>query len=227
MPKLLVPRSCIPFAFLSQNESSNSTLNSQLFQARVPALEEEFLKSQNFQGSTVLIAESDCTSNLYTIERVRCNTYALCLLGASVTLEDIKKLSLRLRVGTKLGCRINNQSSTTENLSGDAASIRTNNVSHDEEIKKWEPCYMEGFRLRVLLPKGKSQPVSPVTQNVPHIKAHEHEETTSKDVMERDSQQEVYQDEAEIFNKIRVQYQEMLYQSKVKFYIFFIKYDSY
>lgn len=90
-PLLVIPRSCLPLAYLDLAGNTNRAPGTQLFSARLPALES--VLQGNVNDHPVLIARaSSVTATLYAIERVDTGLYALCPLGQWVTIEALEQL---------------------------------------------------------------------------------------------------------------------------------------
>ena len=94
VPQLLIPRSCLPLACLDPGGAAGDLRGNRLFCARIPALEEDLPSENHSILSTILIARSEASAYLYAVERVRSGTYALCRLGAWVTLKELERLKL-------------------------------------------------------------------------------------------------------------------------------------
>lgn len=90
-PRLLLPRSLLPLAYLAQIGGYNDGHGSILFSARIEILESEHQEDRQAQP-TVLIAQSTSDSRLHAIERVQSGIYALCILGSWVTLRALERL---------------------------------------------------------------------------------------------------------------------------------------
>ncbi len=90
-PLLVIPRSCLPLAYLDLAGNTNRAPGTQLFSARLPALES--VLQGNISDHPVLIARAcSVTATLYAIERVDTGLYALCPLGRWVTVEALEQL---------------------------------------------------------------------------------------------------------------------------------------
>jgi len=90
-PLLVIPRSCLPLAFLDLAGNFNRAPGTQLFSARLSALDS--VLQGNFSDHPVLIARAcSVPATLYAIERVDTGLYALCSLGNWVTIEALEQL---------------------------------------------------------------------------------------------------------------------------------------
>lgn len=87
----MIPRSCLPLAYLDLAGNSDRAPGTQLFSARLSALES--VLQGNLTDHPVLIAKA-CTvmASLYAIKRVDTGLYALCALGQWVTVEALEHL---------------------------------------------------------------------------------------------------------------------------------------
>ncbi|KAI4126427.1 MAG: hypothetical protein LQ341_006879, partial [Variospora aurantia] len=90
-PRLLLPRSCLPLAYLNTFESNNVAEDSRLFFAHVPALESPSSQEIASLCPRILITERNGDS-LYAIERIRPGLYIHCKLGSWVTLSQLQGL---------------------------------------------------------------------------------------------------------------------------------------
>ncbi|KAI4288116.1 MAG: hypothetical protein L6R35_002624 [Caloplaca aegaea] len=88
---LLLPRSCLPLAYLNTFESNNVAEGSRLFLAHVPALESPSSQEIASLCPRILITERNGVS-LYAIERIRPGLYIQCKLGSWVTLSQLQGL---------------------------------------------------------------------------------------------------------------------------------------
>lgn len=91
MPRLLLPRSFLPLAYLDHNGGPEDNHGSRLFSARIEVLEAKHLKDGQAQP-LVLIAQSTKDNRLHAVERVQIGIYALCTLGVWVTLRTLQRL---------------------------------------------------------------------------------------------------------------------------------------
>ncbi len=90
-PLVVIPRSCLPLAYLDLAGNTNRAPGTQLFSARLSALES--VLQGNLNDHPVLIARAcSITATLYAIEKVDTGLYALCPLGQWVTTEALEQL---------------------------------------------------------------------------------------------------------------------------------------
>lgn len=90
-PLLVTPRSCLPLAYLDLAGNTKRAPGTQLFSARLPALES--VLQGGISDHPVLIARGgSITATLYAIERVDTGLYALCPLGQWVTIEALEQV---------------------------------------------------------------------------------------------------------------------------------------
>ncbi|KAL8803568.1 MAG: hypothetical protein Q9200_006149 [Gallowayella weberi] len=90
-PLLLLPRSCLPLAYLDTCGTASFGGPSRLFSAHIPALEGVFPAQEAHTSPPILIAESN-NSLLFAIERVRPGTYAQCKLASWIRLNHLAKI---------------------------------------------------------------------------------------------------------------------------------------
>lgn len=88
---MLLPRSCLPLAYLDIGISNGSGQDSRLFAAHIPALEDAAGDRNPHKPPCVLIAECNGRST-YAIERVRRGIYAQCRLSCWVTIDHLENL---------------------------------------------------------------------------------------------------------------------------------------
>ncbi|KAL9012177.1 MAG: hypothetical protein Q9173_003046, partial [Seirophora scorigena] len=90
-PRLLLPRSSLPLAYLNTFDSNGVAEYSKLFFAHVAALESPSFQGTPYLCPRLLITERNGNS-LYTIERIRPGLYIQCKLGSWVTLSQLQEL---------------------------------------------------------------------------------------------------------------------------------------
>ncbi|KAL9590325.1 MAG: hypothetical protein Q9203_000845 [Teloschistes exilis] len=95
-PRLLLPRSSLPLAFLGSNQTSAFGKEESVFSAHVPALETADTRKETYTPPVILVAERNGKS-MYAIERVHHGIYAQCKLGSWVTIEHLQRLQ---KIGT-------------------------------------------------------------------------------------------------------------------------------
>ncbi|KAL8712267.1 MAG: hypothetical protein Q9220_003418 [cf. Caloplaca sp. 1 TL-2023] len=90
-PRLLLPRRCLPLAFLDTSGAGKADHESKIFNANIPALENDFSDDTLPRFPHLLIADRSGKS-LCAIEHVRPGLYAQCRLDNWVTLEHLNDL---------------------------------------------------------------------------------------------------------------------------------------
>ncbi|KAL8865878.1 MAG: hypothetical protein Q9174_006640, partial [Haloplaca sp. 1 TL-2023] len=93
-PRLLLPRRCLPIAYLDTNVTENLLQGSKLFTADIPALERIAVKDQEHNEPSLLIAQCDGRS-MYAVERLRRGVYSQCRLSSWVTIDHLDDLRLK------------------------------------------------------------------------------------------------------------------------------------
>lgn len=94
LPKILIPRSCLPIAFFDFSGGEGDIQSNRFFSARIAVLEQDSSPAQTLVKQIVLIAASSSNDCLYAVERVRRGTYALCRLATWVTLNELDQSRL-------------------------------------------------------------------------------------------------------------------------------------
>lgn len=213
-PQLLIPRSCLPLAFLDPVGATGDLRGNRWFCARIPALEEDFPSDRRSISPAILIATSEDSPCLYAVERVKCGTYALCRLGAWITLKELEKLNLECRSEPKVTSTQRASSSGNEWWRSSAISADLNYKRGQSQ--KHNQARLENFRLCLKSPLPNIIAASPIVEEVP-VKATEHEAaTTLNDTSNEQPPEPLPKDPDEILKMIRTQYQEALYMSQVR-----------
>ena len=187
-------------------------MSSRLFRAYIEALED----TQDRYNGRLVIASKDDGPILYAIERVKQGAYTLCKLGGWVTLEHFERVSLASKRPCILRIR---QEDNVNDVWWKAAVVDTDsNVELGQQNRLETKVCSRGIRLsmkpplhiRPFIPTGKqvsvesprlsyeppiSQPQLSDSQIPPNFDPHLHIE--------------------ELLKNIRIQYQELLYISKV------------
>ena len=212
-PVLVTPRSCLPLAYLDLSGDTNGFPGTQLFCARIPALES--ILQENLSDQPVLIAEA-CTTkaSLYAIERVDGGLYALCMLGEWVTvkaLEQLQAASIKMPA-RRQPCyhRINPQDSDWwRDLAVKDAGDTRGSAGYETEVSR---------RVRLCLKVPRPETSSPMSARaqLPACATQEPVPMNVKDPTDEVPQEPSTQTPEEVFSMLRTQYQQTLYISKVK-----------
>jgi len=209
VPSLLLPRSCLPLAYVASIEEVEDGSGPRLFSGNIEVLERDVLENQLPQP-TVLIGQSLGDSRLWAVERVQHGIYALCKLCQWVTLNSLGRLQA---LPWDNGQRQESPHSKIDKYSAEdwwhTAAIRSvfeaeEGMSNAANSKKTCPISL-----------CLQRPV----QSVP-IKSLRPQGTLSTGAMDAENAldmmvEEVSQMPDEILNMVRYQYQEALYASKV------------
>ena len=216
IPRLLIPRSCLPLACLEPCGRLQGTPGSQFFSAYIVALEES---NQPVDKPTVLITETSTGSPLYAIERVKIGVYAICKLGAWVTLQSLELASIK------------NPSSCSHSQNGPPGQEVPSGCNWwqtaaiQQHVKQILPLAekqktLSGGRLRLCLKAPSSNAAcqssncaEPLTENMRHVISPSNE--TDQDLSNLQPTL-TPQSPAEVLNTIKIQYHEALYVSKVR-----------
>ncbi|CAG8979415.1 hypothetical protein HYALB_00012448 [Hymenoscyphus albidus] len=90
-PLMLLPRSCLPLAYLDFTPSASALPQSRLFETHVKLLE---LEERMGNEPMVLIARLDDGRTLYAVEREDRGLYVLCRLGSWINLHQLRTASV-------------------------------------------------------------------------------------------------------------------------------------
>ena len=210
VPSLLLPRSCLPLAYLDPISEAQGSSSSQLFSAKIEILEKTE-PGGSLDQPTVLIAESTTESRLWAVERVKREIYALCRLTRWVTKDTLQRgqpVSDNPKPSLKPTYLKEDQPDKDEWWH--SAAIRPMPKSEESVNSPWPVERDTELRLCLRRPSGRTSPQSP-----------RDDETASAGVEDAIGALEAMVDEIpqkpdEIFNMIRHHYQEALYASRVR-----------
>ena len=211
MPRLLVPRSCLPLAFLDLNGISGDLQGNRIFSAKIPSLAATLSPGKDFGEPMVLIAESGVTPCLYAVEQVRPGIYALCRLSAWVTLKDLERLNLESKSHSKLS-KLEKVNQPGDKWWHKATIESKGAVSLAKRCKSWPAAR---FELCLKAPIHQSPLAASPEENFCETRQEE-PLAVSDNMMQDILPQGNAQNANEIFNMIRSQYQEALYMSQVR-----------
>lgn len=216
IPKLLIPRSCLPLAFLDLNDVPGHAQGNRLFSARIPILEDS-------TRPMVLIVASDLGSCLYAVERVRHGICALCKLGKWVTLKELERLKLS-------SCWLQPGTTTVKKDSGlgnaygpgsewwRASAVKNSEDAGCRERKKHTTTHPHKLVLCMNTPLPTTLPATlparAIAEEAPLAAIQAEVAVKADSTVENPSIQP--QDPDEVLNLVRAQYQEALYASQVR-----------
>lgn len=211
MPRLLVPRSCLPLALLDPIGTSEDLQGNRIFSAKTPSLAASLSPGKHFGEPVVLIAESSVAPRFFAIEQVRPGIYALCQLCLWVTLKDLEKLIL----GSKSQFNLGNFEKPI--LPGDkwwhqAAIQRDGAIPSTKRLK---PCTAGGSQLCLKAPMHQNSLAADADKIECETRREQPLAVSGKTVQDL-SLQGNDQNADEILNMIRSQYREALYMSQVR-----------
>ena len=216
MPRLLVPRSCLPLALLDSSGTSEDLQGNRIFSAKTPSLAASLSPGKHFGEPVVLIAESSAAPRFFAIEQVRPGIYALCQLCLWVTLKDLEKLI----VGSKSQFNLRNLEKAI--LPGDKwwhqAAIQSDGAIPSTKRRKL--CTVGGSQLCLNAPMRQNSPAA----NPDKIECETRREeppAVSGQMVQDLSLQGKDQNADEVLSMIRNQYREALYMSQVRSDSFF------
>lgn len=223
MPRLLVPRSCLPLAFLDVNGTPGDLQGNRIFSAKISLLEANLSLKKHPAGPVVLIAESVVTPCLYAVEQVQPGIYALCQLCAWVTLKDLDELIFKSKTQPNL------RSLEKAILPGDRwwheITVQGDGAVQNSQSKPRKPWAAEGFQLCLKAPM-RQNPLAASPEGTMCKAQQKQALAISENIVQDMPLQETTQTTDEIFNMVRIQYQEALYMSQVRPYHSFHCYSN-
>lgn len=216
VPRLVIPRSCLPLALLDPNGTSGHLEGNRIFSAKTPSLATSLSPGKHIGEPVVLIAESSATPRFYAVEQVRPGIYALCQLYSWITLKNLEKLNL----GSKSQFNLGNLEKAV--LPGDKwwhqAAIQSDGaIPSMKRRKSWTA---EGIQLCLKSPMHQNSIAASPGEIECGTRREEPLPTFSRTVEDL-SLQGNDQNADEILNMIRSQYREALYMSQVRSNVFF------
>lgn len=214
VPRLLIPRSCLPLAFLDVQGTAEGIHKTRIFSAEISSLEASLSPKQHGTGPVILIAQFNVTPCLYAVEHVRSGIYALCKLGAWVKLKDLEMLVLGSKPQPNL--KGLEQALLPGNKWWHKAAIGEGEAVPDLETRRCSHRTADGFQLCLKAPVYDKplapSPLEEITHVTPHTKAPIIPDRKIQETpLHSDSQ-----NADEILKMIRTQYQEALYMSQVR-----------
>ena len=212
IPRLRLPRSCLPLAYLDPLGDPHGLPGSNLFSARIGALEETVHEDRGSNQATVLIAQSAAYDRLFAVERVQEGVYAMCRLGTWVGVNMLEQLQT---VSVDTARSQKRQRWEQLGLPGDEwwNTAAADFWSKDRDGQGKDSGVEKARGVRLCLQMAQKEPTTPA-QTTQEISQPVLQDQTEKVVT--DMVVEAVQDPEEVFKMIRVQYQEALYASKVK-----------
>ena len=209
-PRFLIPRSCLPLAYLAPSGDSKATSGSRLFAAHIKLLDGCDNAYQQARP-TVLIAQRK-SGTFYAIEKVHDRIFALCRLAPWVTegaLEILREPALTTEAPRKRQCHNDLALSTNEWWHSAAAPSHANPLA--ATASKSAISRVNAFKLSLKRPVQKS--CSPVpAQSPPATPTAQEPGVLNVGVLVENEVQKL----GDVFKLIKTQYQEALYLSKVQ-----------
>ncbi|MCJ1400190.1 hypothetical protein MMC11_003394 [Xylographa trunciseda] len=216
IPKLLIPRSCLPLAYLDLESprEKDASPKSRFFTARVAALNALNVPGNVPYESKILIVENCDGHELYAVEGVQQNIYALCRLSGWVTLGDFGRASVKAR-------KLVHGDSATKTMEADPWWKTATVVLKDTDDNGGRGAsHARGIHL-AMKPPQEMRPAEPLshaskadvtTTTESHLEPH----LERKDVPNGPNGEEATQsrEPMDIVTMIRAQYMEALYMSK-------------
>lgn len=211
IPRLQLPRSCLPLAYLDPLGGQDGLSGSKLFSAHIEVLEEIVHKDRPSNQPTVLIAQSAIDNRLFAIERVPKGIYAMCRLVHWVSVNTLE----RLRTVT-----VDNPRPEKRRRQDHPRFPGDNWWSTVAFYSRSETRYKQGKEsgvektcgVRLCLQRAQQKATTPT--QITHEISQPALQNQSGNVL-TDMVEEAAQDPEEVLKMIRAQYQEALYASKV------------
>lgn len=217
-PRLVLCRAFLPLSYLDPVTSSSSFPVTRLFSiASLPLLETPLHEARGSREPIVLIAELEEHGSLYAVERVQRGIYALCKLVDWLKVEDLGESALK-----SLGCssrpalrRRQNSSSKSEWWSNAALEVHGAEPDTQLQVPKARPARNVQLCMQRAPIEHPTTEIEPRDKDLPN---HERPEDPVQDCIVGDTLQPADCGALlpeELYEMIRVQYQETLYISKV------------
>ena len=212
IPRLRIPRSCLPLAYLDPLGARDNLPRSNLFSAHIELLEDNVLDDRWPGQPMVLIAESAIDDGLFAIERVQEGIYAMCRLGKWVTVHAIEQLHIiPVDIAKPQKRQCHKQPRVRHNSWWSAATVDLMSPSRHDPSN--DPGFEKTCEVRLCLQKPQQCLNTPAqdTQEIPPSIMQDQAESSVRDTL-----QEAAQDSEEVLKMVRAQYQDALYTSKVR-----------
>ena len=211
IPRLRLPRSCLPLAYLDPLGGPDDFPGSNLFSAHTQVLEELVHTDRRSNQPTVLIAQSAIDGGLSAIEHVQDRIYAMCRLGNWVSVNMLDQLHTVPTDSVRLQKRQDQeQPGFSENKWWSTAAIDFEFESkHDQSNNSGA----EKTRVvQLCLQRTPRKPITPaqITQEISQPAPQDQTGNVMTSMVETAAQ-----DPEEVFKMVKAQYQEALYASKV------------
>lgn len=217
IPRLQLPRSCLPLAYLDMLGGQEGLPISNLFSAYIKVLEGTSDDDRQSCQPTVLIAQSAIDDGLFAIERVREGIYANCRLGNWVTMNALERLQTIPMDVVRLQKRQRQEQGRPQ---GDqwwgSAAI---GIKFEDSCKVRKDPDMDknrGMRLFLHMPQIKLTTPAQETQELSSSVLQSQTGNVLEDTVEKDTVEKAAQDPEEVLKMVRTQYQDALYTSKVR-----------
>ena len=214
LPRLLLPRSCLPLAYLDPLGGPDDLQGSKLFSAHIEVLEELVHEDRRSKQPTVLIAQSAIDDGLFAIEHVQEGIYAMCRLGDWVSLSTLERLrTIPVDIVRPQKKQRQEQPGLPANKWWNTAAIDLSPENRNGRSKK--SCVEKTSAVQLCLQTTQQKPttLAQVAQDISQPVSQDQTGNTVTDMKE-----EAAQDPEEVLRMVRAQYQEALYASKVRLF---------
>ena len=208
-PQLLVPRSCLPLAYLDFTHNNQSPFSTQLSSAEIEALE----SATSEQEPRVLIGQVDGRSSLYAVERVGSKLYTSCKLRNEIQLGSLKALLSTTAPAPK---RRRQEQGTSADEWWKSASIPSSTATFDTDpSRKTHAAIPKNIRLQLKKPWFQVTSGSSGSEDLSHGHAQNNQEVALPREVEPLPPREVEEGLGLIWETVFNQYKEALYHSRV------------
>lgn len=210
VPRLLLPRSCLPLAYLDPFRGTDDLPSSTLFSAHIETLEESVHEDRWTNQPTVLIVQSAIDEGLFAVERVQGGIYAMCRLGDWVTVNTLERMQT---IPIDIAPQPKRNRQEQPGLPGDnwwgTAAIGSRREHKYDRGKKIDVEKTRGMRLCLQGPPHTPTAPSQIFQETSQPVSQDQTQNVLTGMVE-----EAAQNPEEVLKMVRDQYQEALYASK-------------
>ena len=214
LPRLLIPRSCLPLAYLDPIGGPDDLPGSKLFSAHIEILEELVYEDRRSKQPTVLIAQSAIGDGLFAIERVQEGIYATCRLGDWVSVSTLARLkTVSTDIVRPQRRQLQEQSGLPADKWWSTAAIESRSENKYDQGKKLGAKKTRTVRLCLQTAQQKPTTWDSIAQDISQPISQDQTGRILTDMVE-----EAAQDPEEVLKMVRAQYQEALYASKVRLF---------
>ena len=214
LPRLLLPRSCLPLAYLDPLGGPDDFQGSKLFSAHIEVLEELVHEDRRSKQPAVLIAQSAIDDGLFAIEHVQEGIYAMCRLGDWLNLNTLERLqTVPVDIVRPQKEQLQEQPGLPADKWWSTAAINLRPEDRNDRSKKSGVEKTSAVRLCLQTTQQNPTTLVHVAQDISQPVSQSQTGNLVADTVE-----EAAQDPEEVLRMVRAQYQEALYASKVRLF---------